>query len=227
MEIVVRQVSGLGNQMFQYAAGRYYAKRYGAAMRIATDLERKSHSHGYPRPFLLSKFSTAAQFRELTLWERLILSENPLFRSTVAIPSRVLGAQVIREPPSQRYTFIPDLPIQPKTRIAYLAGYWQTYPLVDAIEEEIRAEFTLREPAQGKNLETLDRIEHCNNSVSLHIRRGDYTLAVEGNVALPIEYYNRAIRIVQERLSEPVFSSFPMILTLPERTCPKRSTRSS
>ena len=46
MEIVVRQVSGLGNQMFQYAAGRYYAKRYGAGMRVATDLERKSHSHG-------------------------------------------------------------------------------------------------------------------------------------------------------------------------------------
>ena len=195
MEIVVRQVSGLGNQMFQYAAGRYYAKRYGAAMRVATDLERKSHSHGYPRPFLLSKFSTVARFRELTLWERLIMSETPLIRSAAAIPGRVLGVQVIRETQSQRYTFIPDLPIQPKTRIAYLAGYWQTYPLADAMAEEIRAEFTLREPAQGKNLETLDCIEHCNSPVSLHIRRGDYTLAVEGNVALPVEYYSRAIRV--------------------------------
>ncbi len=204
----MRQISGLGNQMFQYAAGRYYAKRYGAQMRVATNLERKAHSQGHPRPFLLANFSTTAPFREVTSWERLLCSEYPLFEAVSAVPKRVLGAQVIRETKSQRYRFVPDLPVERNTQLAYLVGYWQVYPIADAIAGEIRMEFTLREPPQGKNLEVLDRINRCNSPVSLHIRRGDYTSDFEGNVALPIDYYSRAIQFFQERLNQPVFFVF-------------------
>ena len=40
--------------MFQYAAGRYYAKRLGAEMVMAVDTVQKAVSYGFPRPFLLS-----------------------------------------------------------------------------------------------------------------------------------------------------------------------------
>ena len=56
MEIVVHQISGLGNQLFQYAAGRYYARQLGAAMRMVLDPPERAFSYGIPRPFLLSHF---------------------------------------------------------------------------------------------------------------------------------------------------------------------------
>ena len=37
MQLVLRQRGGLGNQLFQYAAARYYSRRYGAELRIAVD----------------------------------------------------------------------------------------------------------------------------------------------------------------------------------------------
>lgn len=221
LQIVVRQISGLGNQMFQYAAGRYYAKRYGAQMRVATDLERAAYSHGYPRPFLLANFAITAPFHQLTLRDRIALSENPRLKSAAEISSRLLGTQVLREPESQRYKFLPDLPTRPTTRTAYLVGYWQAYPLVDAVAEEIRSEFRFREPAGGRDLELLDRIRTCNSSVSLHIRRGDYTLAAEGNIALPIEYYVQAIRIAQERLNKPTFFVFSDDIRFARENLPK------
>ncbi len=74
MQIVVRQISGLGNQLFQYAAGRYYADRYGAGMRVAVDQAQNANSYGYRRPFLLSHFSIAAPVAEISLADRLVLT---------------------------------------------------------------------------------------------------------------------------------------------------------
>jgi hypothetical protein len=221
LQIVVRQISGLGNQLFQYAAGRYYAGLWGGEMRVATDLERMANSYGHPRPFLLSKFRITAPFKEITLTERVILAEHPGLRLAAAVASRFARAQVLREAPSQRFRFVPDLPIRDGTQIAFLVGYWQTYPLVDSIGRDIRKEFTLREEAQGKNLDALKQIEDVGEPVSLHIRRGDYTLAAEGNVVLPLEYYVRAIRIIQERLSKSTFFVFSDDMCFARESLPK------
>jgi hypothetical protein len=69
-------------------------------------------------------------------------------------------------------------------------------------------ELSFKEPAQGKNLEVLKQIKQCKNPVSLHVRRGDYTLAAEGNIALSIDYYTSAISTFKERLVDPTFFVF-------------------
>lgn len=208
MEIVVRQKSGLGNQLFQYAAGWYYAKRYGAQMRIAVDLEQRAASHGYPRPFLLPKFSISSPHKELTLWECRMVSENPRLMSAISRVGRAFGAQTITEPSFQYHTFLQDLPMRTNVRTLYLIGYWQVFQIAEAIAGDLRREFSFREPAQGRNLVMLERIRQCDQSVSLHIRRGDYTLPEEGCKALPMSYYQRGIRLFKERLVNPIFFIF-------------------
>jgi hypothetical protein len=209
MEIVVRQISGLGNQLFQYAAGRYYARKFGAELRIATDLESRAESYGYPRPFLLRKFAISAPSREITSMERLLLSEDPRLLPVSAVARKVLRTQIIREPWLERYTFHSELPVHKKAQTIFLLGYWQVHSLADAIASELRAEFSLIEPAQGPNLDMLIRIQRAHHPVSVHIRRGDYTLSAEGNAALPMSYYLHCIRIMQERLGgEPTFFVF-------------------
>ncbi len=54
----------------------------------------------------------------------------------------------------------------------------------------------------------LTRIQQQGQPVSLHMRRGDYTLAIEGNRTLPMSFYTRAIAHMRERLTTPVFFIF-------------------
>jgi hypothetical protein len=208
MQIVVRQVSGLGNQLFQYTAGRYFANRYGAQMSIVVDPSRNAVSHGYPRPFLLSHFSITAPFHELTVYDRLILTWRGRMKPAGTVLRSMLGTQAFTQEFTRRYTFLQDIPIQNGIRTVYLIGYWQAYRFADEIADELRTELRFREPARDKNLEVLQRIQQSTNPVSLHIRRGDYTLAAEGNIALPIDYYNQGIRFFRDRLVDPTFFVF-------------------
>jgi hypothetical protein len=215
MKIIVRQISGLGNQMFQYAAGLYYARQYNAQMRIGTDPPQHAISHGHPRPFLLSHFAISAQHRELNSFERLLLLSDhrrlkPFTEAILqrGILQRGLHLKIVAESFEQRFRFQPTLPIGDKTRTIYLVGYWQVYNIAERISLSLKKEFSFREPPTGKNLETLRLIQNSENSVSLHIRRGDYTLAAEGNVALPMEYYARAIAHIKESVNKPSFFIF-------------------
>ncbi len=208
MEIVVRQISGLGNQLFQYAAGRYYAKKYGATLRIATDPAEKAHSYGHPRPYLLTKFVIASPSREITAIERLLLSKNRLLWAASSIARKAMSAQIVREPWDERYTFHPELPIQSGVQTIFLVGYWQVQSLADAIAPELRAEFSLVDPPQGLNCDMMSRIHRAGVPISLHIRRGDYLHPAESNIALPLSYYLNGIRRMQERFAKPTFFVF-------------------
>ncbi len=206
VQIVVRQISGLGNQLFQYAAGRYYAREHGAAMRVSVHPKEQASSHGYPRPFLLPEFSIRAPWGNLTRRDRFLLSKRPLFQAVSKPFKRFLRISEFTEPPEQRYRFLPRLPLQ--AGIVYLSGYWQTYRSVDAIEGELRDEFRFKEAARGETAEVMRQIQGSAHPVSLHIRRGDYTLAAEGRIALPLGYYLRAIDVMRSKLEDPTFFIF-------------------
>jgi hypothetical protein len=208
VEIVVRQFSGLGNQLFQYAAGKYFARQTGAELRLATDRPRSQISHGYPRPFLLSHFSIPAPMQPLTRLESAIFAPHPLLRPARVLLKAALGIQVYNEPLARRHTFIEQIPLRPGIRTLYLFGYWQSHRIVDAVAADLRRDLAFRDPPSRANLELLDRIARTPNAVSLHVRRGDFTLAAEGNRALPLAYYADAIAYFQQRLEDPTFFVF-------------------
>ncbi len=208
MRIVVRQKSGLGNQLSQYAAGRYYASRYGAALEVAVDSARYALSYGHPRPFLLSNFSIASPCRPVGSYDRLVLTDRENLRPVIDVLRRVSRTQVIRESVEQRYRFHPDLALGSDVRTVYLVGYWQAQGYAEKISSELREELRFREPARDKNKEILDRMEQAENSVSVHIRRGDYTLAAEGNIALPMSYYRQGFELFRQRYKDPTFFVF-------------------
>jgi hypothetical protein len=208
MQIVVRQISGLGNQLFQYAAGRYYAKRYQATMRMALDPPHMAVSHGHPRPFLLSHFCITAPSETETAREHFLLSRKPLLQPVIATLNAVMRTQVYSESTAQRYTFVGDLPLRRGVETLYLAGYWQSWEMVAGVAEELRVDLAFRSPAEGRNAEVLRQIQATAEPVSLHIRRGDYTLAAEGNIALQLGYYLGGIDYFRARLQDPTFFVF-------------------
>lgn len=204
MQLILRQYSGMGNQLFQYAAGLYYSKRYGAPMKVVRDHPKRLQSYGYPRPFMLSHFSITSPVRDLTLFERLIFSP----RANLSALRQAFGIQIFFEPLDQRFTFLEAVPLHQRTRVLYLYGLWQTFRMVEEVADQVRSELTVRKPPRVKDLLVLERIQRSKYPISLHVRRGDYTLAAEGQIALPMDYYVRAISIFKERFDNPTFFVF-------------------
>jgi hypothetical protein len=207
LKIVLREFGGLGNQFFRYAALRYYAKRYGAEMKISVDPEWNAQSFGYPRPCLLQHYSIPAPLEERSLSERIFFTEKPWLQAVSAPVTRAMRSQVFVQRPSHRYLFSPDVPLRRTAETLYLLGYWHTYTMADKVADELRSELTLKKSARGRNLELLERIRR-SRSVSLHVRRGDCKYPETLRVDLPFEYYATAISTLKERLGSPTFFVF-------------------
>jgi hypothetical protein len=209
MKVFSKQISGLGNQLFQYAAGLYFADRYQGQLRIIQEPSVGTISHDrYSRPFLLSHFQITSPTRPPNRFDRLMLAQIPS-RLIASAPAKALGRIAVRhETKEQRYHFIEDLELPFGVQILYISGYWQAYQYAESVATQLRKEFRLQQPAKGNNQTLLEEIDAAPVSVSLHVRRGDYTLAAEGNIALPLDYYRRAIDFIRQRFEHPVFFIF-------------------
>jgi hypothetical protein len=201
VEVVVRQISGLGNQLFQYAAGRYLADRLSASLRIALEPPENFTVGDVHRPVMLQKFAISAPISTVSYLDRLILSDSPHFRYLGAVYRALRGARVIREPPSQ-FLYRPDFNLSPERRRVYLVGYWQSHSTVTAAEPALRREFALREPQAASSQAVAAQIRQSRTPVSLHIRRGDYVSIFGSQGLLSPAYYERALALLAQRLGE-------------------------
>jgi hypothetical protein len=208
VKIILRESGGLGNQLFQYAALRYYAKRYSAEMHIAVDPEWNAFSYGYPRPCLLQHFSIPARMEERSHFDRIILSAKPWLNAACAPVMKVLRLQKFSEQVKDKYYFMRDLPLKPYVRILYIEGYFENHLMIEEIAEELRLDLTFRRPPEGKTLEVMAQIARSESPVSIHVRRGDATIPAEGKVVLQNEYYVNAIARIRQRFVDPTFFVF-------------------
>ena len=208
MLMLIRQGGGLGNQLFQYAAGRYYAERYHADLYVVTESQKNPQCLGDPRPFLLSKFKIKAPYRELNLIDNLLVRPPGHARPILEMLERHAGIQVIRVPYGEHHIFKPDLPIRSNAQRVYLSGFWQFHNHLTVIEEKLRAELQFREPPQGKNREVLERIHQDESPVSIHVRRTDLVHCYGAASVLSTDYYSEAIQAISDRVHSPTFYVF-------------------
>ncbi|MFH0972649.1 MAG: alpha-1,2-fucosyltransferase, partial [Patescibacteria group bacterium] len=92
----------------------------------------------------------------------------------------------------------------------FLDGYWQTEKYFKDIEDIIRSEFTLKTEYSNLNPELIAKISSCN-SVSMHIRRGDYITNQNTNEFHGIcflDYYKKAINLIAEKFPNPTIFIF-------------------
>jgi hypothetical protein len=78
------------------------------------------------------------------------------------------------------------------------------------IETEIRQIFTVKKALNTQTKPFLDQIRACN-SVSLHVRRGDYVqnpIINQTHGLCSLEYYEKAVQYMAEKLEKPVFFVF-------------------
>ena len=195
--IVTRLMGGLGNQMFQYAAGRSLALRLGTELLIdRTWLESERQMFETPRRYELDVLRLRARFASPELVSALERrGNNPLnrLRKKIGIAA---PAVVLRE---TSHAFDPSF--RTVSRNVLLVGYWQSEKYFAACADEIRSEFGLRDSPSDRNRELIEQMR-ATSSLSLHVRRGDYVSSETTNRfhgVMPIAYYRDAVRAVTER----------------------------
>jgi hypothetical protein len=221
MKILLLPSHGLGNQLFQYAAGLFYAKKHGARLEIVRRHKERADFFGHPRPFLLSQFRLSAPVRELNMRDRLICSVSSRKRPLVVTARFVFRAATVEEPYVDHWTFMPALLHQKTARRVYVNGFFQAHQYAREEGQCLRNEFQLRNPASGKNLDSLEQIRAVENPVSLHVRRGDYAVWRGGAMVLKPRYYALAMQALLERVSNPTFFVFSDDMTFAREILPK------
>lgn len=188
--ITVKLQGGLGNQLFEYAAGRALAARSNTGLQLDIEWYKISPNRTYD----LAAYAISGT----------VATQEDL-RKTKRGPFGLKRAYLVKE---RSYSFDPHvLEAGPD---AYLVGYLQSEKYFADIADTIRREFTLKTKAEGLNAELLKEIE-AGTSVSLHVRRGDYVTTRNGvanHGAASLEYYQRAVDLIATKVASPHFYVF-------------------
>jgi len=196
--IAVNIYGGLGNQMFQYALGKSIAITKNEDLYIDSSFFKNYAL----RNFQLDKFNISSKhitFNNLSIYKinnRYKLHALKNINKYIRITPKIFF---------EKNPFLFDHTAFESKSFLYV-GYWQSYKYFEKIREVLLNEFTLKESLDQPNLEILNRIQN-SNSVSLHIRRGDY-VASEKSIACPIEYYEKAIETINGIIKIPTFFIF-------------------
>lgn len=199
--VVSRLIGGLGNQMFQYAAGRSLA--------VANNLDLKLDVSGFENYALhngyeLSLFNIQADIATYKEVSNFVNVNSRLARFLFKKLRFKNKTHFIEK----NFTYDP-LFFNTKKPV-YIDGYWQSYKYFDSIKQQLKAELTPKKPLTGLNLQLAESINKLN-AVSIHIRRGDYINNPHTNKVhgfLGIEYYRNAIEIVFDKVADPYFFVF-------------------
>lgn len=204
--VISQIIGGLGNQMFQYAAGRALALSRNVPLRLDISSFKEYRLHnGFEIPQIFSgefEIATGCDLQKVLGWRSGRFARRVLRRSQMAF---IRGNQFVVEPYYHFWDGFFDL-----SGDCYLEGYWQSAKYFSPIAEAIRSDFTFRLPLSGANRELAGQMTQ-NGAVSLHIRRGDYVSDVKTRTVLnlcPLEYYQRAVRFIAERVDRPHFFIF-------------------
>jgi hypothetical protein len=201
--IIVHLMGGLGNQLFQYAAARRLSAKYQTSLKFDTE----SFKHDKLRDFALNPFFVIGEkateceitqvkspkyfFVKLPALHRLLPAK---FKSTLRAPTFKFYKEVLNGGSSH-----------------YLYGYWANENYFKDIRPILLQELRLKPDYQQSDFRQAQAQLLKENSVSIHIRRGDYANSATVHSffgLLPLAYYQRAIKLALQQLVNPVFYLF-------------------
>lgn len=176
---------GLGNQMFQYAMVLALRKR-GVVVSMDTSMYGYLSMHnGYELERVFGITETVTNRQGLHIyWLRLLNKYKPHW---LCIADTNLYDESVF-----------------KVNSNYLIGYWQDERYFKNVEKEIRHSFVFQN-IDEKNLKLAVEMTSCN-SVSIHIRRGDY--ASSNMTLLSDGYYEKAVSYMKRKVQSPVYYIF-------------------
>ena len=200
--IIVRIWEGLGNQLFQYAYARALQLRTGQKVYLDTEriykesLEKK----GIERECGLDNFkielSEASEKKKLFFF---LKQDNLIKKILFMLSEHNLGVP----------GFYLEKELQFKNElktirgVKYLMGWFQNEKYFAEYREVLLKEITPKKKIKISSV--LRKILNSYNTVSVHVRRGDYKKI---NNVLPVSYYETALKQIEGKICSPFYIVF-------------------
>jgi hypothetical protein len=192
---VVWMLGGLGNQMFQYAFGKALETNGKNVIYDLYDFKNYDRHNGYEIEKVFG-IKLRKTYNVFSFWIRFI-SNFRVGRLLLRIIKKV-------EVPTEQSNFHPELLVN---NTFYFQGYWQTEKYFLPIRDLLLKEFQFPVLTDEANLKYLKLINN-SNSVSIHVRRGDYLKYADTHPVQTEAYFRLAIDHVKKHITDPVFFIF-------------------
>ncbi len=200
--IIVKLIGGLGNQMFQYATGRRLAHELGVDLKLDISGFNASQSRRYD----LSVFNIQEDFISGQELVTLVPAKSGKFRRLMNCFIR--DSILVEKGRVEELALCFNPKVLTLSDGSYLDGYWQCEKYFIDIKEILKVEFQMKTAQDGKNKELAEMIA-STDSVSIHVRRGDYLSAAHQTHGLcDLNYYKSAVQLLLKTIARPSFFIF-------------------
>ena len=203
--LITKLQGGLGNQLFQYAAGRKLSILHQTTIKLDLSWFEQYSSQRYSLGAfnILEAFATKEEIAAIKGTPKRGMNRIAFLLEQKLKP--YYRRSVFAEPHLRPY----DSNIERTPSDLYLEGYWQSEKYFLSIQDTIRREFTLKYEPDYENRQLARTITH-GDSLSVHIRRGDYVTGHPVGVHPPCgpDYYARCVNFISKRVSNPHFFVF-------------------
>lgn len=201
---IVKYIGGLGNQMFIYAFSVALRETFRQEILVDTHYYKSRNFHNG----LEIERIFGIHLTEAKLSDKLKMS---WYFPNYWIDYHLLGKlparkNTVRELPGQKV----NLELLEDSSDKFYDGYWQSYQYFDSCRDVILKEFTFPKISMEDklNFELNERLKNEENSVGIHIRRGDYLKNWKYRGLCGIDYYQKAIAYILEHIKSPKFFLF-------------------
>lgn len=199
---IINIIGGLGNQMFQYAFGYAIAQKHGQVLKLDISNFKKYTLRDYElnvfniSPVLVDK-EDVERLKYKNIFEKILCK--------IGVKKLTTSDHYYKEP---HVNF--DIKVYDITGDVYFDGYWQSENYFKEYRGDLLKQFTFKENIHKQSQHYKQKIEDTE-SVSLHIRRGDYISntninSIHGTCTLG--YYKDAILKIKEKVRNPHFFIF-------------------
>ena len=191
---IVKLMGGLGNQMFQYAFGQVLGKN--TYYDLSWFNKVRNSQNATIREYELDFFQCTPN----------IISEKEIKKQKTNLLFKILGIKNnIPDIHEEKYNiYEPELL---KHKEGIFEGYFQAAQYYMDIRPQLLKDFVPRQKPNKINGELLKKIQSVN-SVSIHVRRGDYVQLQTLHGLCDLDYYKKAVHLIKEKVKNPHFFLF-------------------
>lgn len=203
--IIINLHGGLGNQMFQYAFGRYISCTYNRPLYFSVDFLSSIESRKHDTLLISKIFDVSLNIlSNSNLYDYLGFRSSKIFR-------KIYGKYLSQYFDMKNFLFESKFGLcevlPAKLPFHYYQGYWQSERYFHSISNVIKSDFKFCNIKFDLRLNKL--LDDLKNrpSVAVHIRCGDYVNNSYHGL-LGVEYYHSAFNLILEKEHRPKFFIF-------------------
>jgi len=209
--IVVQLTGGLGNQLFQYSAGRHLAALNECPLLLDIEEIFSRSDPAHKRKYKLDHFRINS---DIVNWSSLgykTFHYNSI-NYTCRLPrflGKIRGHRRLSTVSEPHFHFFPGF-FENRGDI-YLTTYWQSYRYFEEIKDIIRGDLQLKNSLEPSHQAAKNMILSEQLSVSLIVRRGDFANHPHHSKfhgCCSVDYYQRAINHIVSLIHNPHFFVF-------------------